>query len=173
MSLLYRFRVNGIRSAKTLLATTADVVGDWMFYNSIVRSNNNQETNLFKYELYLMGFCIVSSVMAGLLVISLYINYFHSTTTNNKRRRSLKFAPFGRCVKTTLGLEMFVEDIPQFVLTILITRELGAITTYAAFNFTTSGLNFLFNFLDMIEIDDDNNNNIEEDEKDDNDYIKV
>ena len=53
--------------------------------------------------------------------------------------------------RTLLGLEMFLEDIPQLVLTVMVlnARNGGAWSPVAVFNATTSGFNFAFNLLDM------------------------
>ena len=40
---------------------------------------------------------------------------------------------FGPCVKTALAAEIFIEDIPQFVLGALITAERGSLTNYVVF----------------------------------------
>ena len=79
-----------------------------------------------------------------------------------------KISPFGIYVKRVLGFEMFLEDIPQFILTLLISMEMGSLSPYAVFSFTASGFNFLFNLLDMIELEhyeqhhDNNSHNNEE-----------
>jgi hypothetical protein len=149
-SCLYRFRLNGIRAAKTILSSVIDVVGDWTYYYSVLRLGNDA---LVKYYLYLWIFCAVSTSLGAMLIASLYCNFFHSPIIQQSKRT--KFGPFGQCVKTTLGLQMFIEDIPQFILTLLITRDTGLLSPHAVFNFTTTGVNFLFNILNMIEIEDD------------------
>jgi hypothetical protein len=55
-------------------------------------------------------------------------------------------------VKGLLGLEMFLEDIPQLILTILVLKAKngGAWSPVAVFNATTSAFNFAFNILDML-----------------------
>ena len=72
-----------------------------------------------------------------------------------KKKLNSKFAPFGGCVKTVLGLEILLEDIPQFVLGALVTNDRGAMSPYIVFTLTTSSFNFILNLLDMIEIEDD------------------
>lgn len=54
-------------------------------------------------------------------------------------------------INQILSLEILVEDIPQLILTALITQELGVMTPAATFNITTSGFNFVFNILDMVD----------------------
>ena len=163
-SYVHQFRLKGIRSAKTLVSSAADIAGDWLFYSSIIRMNN---ASLDKYTIPLLLFCIISSIMGLFVVIGIYYNFFYSPIMTKKKhsKRTTKYAPFGQFVKFVLGSQMFVEDIPQFVLTIMITRDIGELSTTAVFNFTTSGLNLIFNFLNMIEIeehhiDDDDDNDI-------------
>ena len=153
------FRRNGIKSAKSLISTAADLASDWVFYLRI-RDNGPDQ-----YELYLFIFAIVSSVMGLLLVLSLIVNARQNRVKSQQRRR-VKLDSFNALVKSILGLEILLEDIPQFVLTTLVTIEVGNLTTYAVFNITLSAMNFLLNLLDMIEIneadddvDDENYNN--------------
>ena len=55
-------------------------------------------------------------------------------------------------VKGLLGLEIFLEDIPQLLLTVMILKAKngGQWSAVAVFNATTSGFNFVFNILDML-----------------------
>ena len=58
-------------------------------------------------------------------------------------------------INQVLAFEILLEDIPQFVLTSLISYEKGLLTPSAVFNMTTSAFNFLFNVLDIVEPDND------------------
>jgi len=140
------------------------------------RRNHMQEGDVF--ALPLLVFAIVGAVMAAIMVLSVV----HNCRREGQKRReaseqgkrsidSKKLGEkFGRVLKTALALEIFVEDIPQFVLTTLVSlrRRGGVFTPQAVFNLTTSSMNFVLNLLDMIEIenDDDGNdgNNNNEDE---------
>lgn len=55
-------------------------------------------------------------------------------------------------MKTLLGLEIFLEDIPQLVLTVMVlnAKNGGKWSPVAVFNATTSGFNFIFSLLDMM-----------------------
>ena len=55
-------------------------------------------------------------------------------------------------MKTLLGLEIFLEDIPQLVLTVMVlnAKNGGEWSPVAVFNATTSGFNFIFSILDMM-----------------------
>eukprot|EP00545_Synedropsis_sp_CCMP1620_P001821 CAMPEP_0119004748 /NCGR_PEP_ID=MMETSP1176-20130426/1330_1 /TAXON_ID=265551 /ORGANISM="Synedropsis recta cf, Strain CCMP1620" /LENGTH=120 /DNA_ID=CAMNT_0006956493 /DNA_START=260 /DNA_END=622 /DNA_ORIENTATION=+ len=83
--------------------------------------------------------------MGCLLLVSLYLDYSCRCQSKNDRK-------WGRAVNRALGLEMLLEDIPQFVLTALISAERRSLTPYAVFNLSTSSFNFVLNLLDMIEI---------------------
>lgn len=159
--ILRRFRLNGTRPAKTLTTTIADIAGDWWFYLSIRNIGDGGDTSYDKYQFPLMAFAIVSAVMGVIMVVSIYWN---KKCQQANCKENSKYVKFGKCLKTVLGLEILVEDIPQFVLTSMISiQQSGEITPEAVFNLTTSGMNFVLNLLDMVEIenddDDDNNNN--------------
>jgi hypothetical protein len=147
------FRKYGIRPTKSILATAADVAGDWIFY---LRVNDEIEEEFEKFKLPLLAFALVSSVLGVLLLVSLIVDF------SNRRRMKTRGLPprtnFGICVKRILGLEIFIEDIPQFVMTAWVTAERGFLSPYAVFNITTSSFNFVLNILDMIEIDEDDDN---------------
>ena len=59
-----------------------------------------------------------------------------------------------RWINLVLSMEIILEDIPQFVLTSLVSYEKGLLTPSAVFNMTTSAFNFLFNVLDIIAPND-------------------
>jgi hypothetical protein len=143
------FRRNGIKPAKSLISTTADLASDWIFYLRI------QQNGPEKYELYLFIFCCVASAMSAFLVISLILNA-RENSKKCRRLKSVKLDSFGSTVKSVLALEILLEDIPQFVLTTLVTIDIGRLTNYALFNITLSAMNFFLNLLDMIELNDEN-----------------
>jgi hypothetical protein len=97
-------------------------------------------------------FACVSSVMLVVLALSFLVS---SMSTQTKRSATAKFAPFGTMLKMLLGLEILVEDIPQFVLGALVRNDTGSISPYLVFTWTTSAFNFTLNLLDMIEIEDE------------------
>lgn len=166
-----RFRLFGIRPAKTIISTAADVAGDWWFYLSVVRDNG--EGAYDRFILSLLVFAVVGAVMGAIMVLSVGYNIYSEAKKREKKKNNAsqgggsdsKAMKFGNVLKKALALELFVEDIPQFVLTSMISvQRRGVLTPQATFNLTTSGMNFVLNLLDMIEIeeitdDDDNNNN--------------
>jgi hypothetical protein len=137
------------------LATAADVAGDWIFY---LRINDEIEEEFDKFKMPLLAFAVVSTFLGVLLLLSLMVEFCNQRRQKTQRNRPRR-TNFGTCVKRILGLEIFVEDIPQFVLTAWVTAERGFLSPYAVFNITTSSFNFVLNILDMIEIEEDDNNN--------------
>ena len=93
------------------------------------------------------------------MLLALLLSFLVSARAHSKSRRTrsrtAKYAPFGRILKLVLGLQMLVEDIPQFVIGALVRSERGNLDPYLVFTWTTSGFNFFLNLLDMIEIEDD------------------
>ncbi|KAL3938160.1 MAG: hypothetical protein SGBAC_006867 [Bacillariaceae sp.] len=152
LTLWQRYRRNGIRQTKSTLSSVADVVSDWVFYLNVKENAGLDE----KYGFYLFIFACISSGMLLALILSFVISA-KAHARNRKRSPTAKYAPFGGCLKIMLGLQMLVEDIPQFVLGALVRSERGSIDPYLVFTWTTSGFNFLLNLLDMIEIEDSDN----------------
>ena len=145
------FRRYGIRPAKSLLSSGVDVASDWIFYLNVLDLNQD---NLEVLEPPLLVFCVVSSVMAALLIYSLIRDFRHKCTRAQCATRGPAPDAFGIWVKRVLGLEI-LEEIAQFVLTAMVTDRRGKIDGFAVFNLTTSGFNFVLNLLDMIEIGDE------------------
>jgi hypothetical protein len=106
---------------------------------------------LEKYESYLFIFACISSGMGLLLLLS----FLYTGCGQKDKNTTKKDAPFTKLLKTILGLEILLEDIPQFILGALITHDLGNATPEVVFTWTTSAYNFILNLLDMIEIEED------------------
>lgn len=103
-----------------------------------------------KYGFFLFVFAWISTGMLVALLLSFVVSAQPGRAASKTQN-----APFGTVLKTMLGLQMILEDIPQFILGALVRSERGIITPYLVFTWTTSGLNFLLNLLDMIEIEND------------------
>ena len=138
------FRRKWVPAIKTIIASAADVVGDWYFYNTIKGGDD-----AFDYlERYLFFFCVVSSVLGVFSIFSIAMNNCVCLVKNT-------FAHKEGCMKKISWLlagEMFFEDIPQVILTYLVmtVRNGGEWSPVGVFNLTTSLFNFAFNILDMI-----------------------
>mmetsp|Transcript_21949 Transcript_21949/g.52241 ORF Transcript_21949/g.52241 Transcript_21949/m.52241 type:complete len:178 (+) Transcript_21949:190-723(+) len=120
------------------LASIADLVADWYFYDEV---NKSEDLATKKYDLYLFIFFIVSACMGGLTLVSILIT--------GCRKRETRFV---QRLNQVLAFEILLEDIPQFVLTSMVTADLGLMTPTAAFNIATSVFNFVFNILEMLDV---------------------
>jgi len=140
------FRRLWIPAIKVIITSSADIFGDWLFYNR-TRAFDDEDNVLGDLESYLYFFCCVSSFL-GILSLTTIILEKCSCCINNHSAVKASFL-----VKTRwlMGLEMFVEDIPQVVLTVMVmyAKNGGEWSSVAAFNATTSAFNFTFNLLDM------------------------
>jgi hypothetical protein len=103
---------------------------------------------LDEFENPIYFFCIISSVLSGLAVLSIIFN--NCSCLKGKNEGIFKKNCLKR-INWIMGLEMFLEDIPQVVLTTLVlhTKAGGVWSPVAVFNVTTSAFNFTFNVLDM------------------------
>jgi hypothetical protein len=138
------FRRAWVPVIKNVLASGADIIGDWVFY----LSTKNGDNILDEFETPLYLFCLVSSVFGFLAISGQILNNFPCFTKNESKYKKT-------CMKRLnylLGLEIFCEDIPQMILTALVVLQNngGAWTPVSVFNVTTSAFNFTFNILDMM-----------------------
>ena len=127
------FRANWAPLARIAYNSAADITADWFYYDYVVKLENPE---LEKYELYLFIFFIVSAVMCGITLLGVVI------------KGCCPESRIGCSLNKILGLEAFVGDIPQLVLTALITYDLGMLDMEGAFNFATSGYNLINNALE-------------------------
>lgn len=107
-----QFRRNVVPATKKILTTVADFVGDWAFY--ILTKNG--DAKLDEYETPLLVFCIISAVMTTLTVISVLANSFPSCAKNPSKAKKFLM----QRINFFLGFEMFLENIPQLVLTTMV-----------------------------------------------------
>jgi len=170
MAIFRETRKTWVPLIKLAVASGADIWGDYVFYD---RTDLDEDPNLDKYEVPLYVFWIVSCVFGGLTLFTLLAKGCCPSKSgqNEKGEMSTLMSCFTlQCLVTrinqVLSMEIICEDIPQFVLTSLISNERGLLTPAAVFNMTTSAFNFLFNILDMIGVDV---NDEDEDEDDNND----
>ncbi len=127
---------------KNLLTSASDIVGDWAFYFRVARSDYAPDL-----APWLLGFSVVSSVLGAFALVSLIINNIPicAGATNIHKTR------FQAVVSVLMVSEMFIEDIPQVVLTyVVLSRRLGGLNGVAVFNITTSAFNFFYNGLDLL-----------------------
>ena len=121
--------------ARSILSSAADITGDWLYYKYFIDLDDDPriDNDLFGY--LLLAFSIISTVCGSFSIAAAF---------------GLRFCYAG--TKTGKFAEMLIEDIPQMILTSLITYRLGgAFSPRAVLNITTSGYNF---FLDLFDISD-------------------
>ena len=138
------FRRRWVPVMKSTISSTADVFGDWIFF---LRTKNG-DAGLDEFEAPIYFFCLISSFLGGLSIISIILNNCSCFSKNeNQYKKSCL-----RRINWIMGFEMFLEDIPQVVLTIMVlyAKAGGAWSPVAVFNVTTSAFNFTFNILDML-----------------------
>ena len=113
--------------------SAADLVADWFFYASI---RDSVDPAVEKYVIYLFVFFVVSAVMVGLTIFGLLANGCAPKSC------------LGRQLNKVLALESVIGDVPQIVLTALVTYDQGDLSFYGAFNFATSVYNIILNSLE-------------------------
>lgn len=140
-----QFRRIWIPAIKTLLATAADVVGDWVFY---LRTSNDGDDQVLLYESWLYFFCLVSSVLACFTLATTLMNTCRGCVEREHPFKSKLIY----MMSFLLSLEILIEDIPQMWLTTMVlnAKNGGKWTPVGVFNFTTSAFNFTFSILDML-----------------------
>ena len=156
-----KLRRKWIPIIKNLLSTAADITGDWVLYTRVINSD-------YALDLapWLLAFSVISSILGGFTLTSLLMNNWSvCVNMHNTHKRRFQYI-----VNLALLSEMFIEDIPQFILSYLVISKKndGVLGPYAIFNITTSSFNFVFNALDMmIPLDEEYYEEIEvEDDKD-------
>jgi len=141
---------------KTAMTTAASLSGDWFYYVSI---RNSTDPVVKKYDIWLFIFFIVAATMSALTFVTLIIK---GCCPGTKGKPSM-FSCLAQKLNQVLVLEIFLADIPQFVLTSLISVAKGTLTSQAVFNIVTSAYNFLYDVLDICdprdEEDEDENGN--------------
>jgi len=160
MAILRDARKRWVPLIKLAVASGADIWGDYVFYD---RTDLDEDSNLDKYELPLYVFWIVSCVFGGLTMFTLLCKGCCPTKSGQNKEKGMMSTLMScftlSCLVTrinqVLSMEIIFEDIPQFVITSLISNERGLLTPAAVFNLTTSAFNFLFNILDMVGVDND------------------
>ena len=133
MVIMKDFRARWAPLSRIAFASIADITADFFYWWSIRESANPV---IEKYQLYVFIFFIVSAVACGLtLLILLFAGCCPNTFVAKQKKRILFF-------------EMLFGDVPQFVLTSLISYEKGELTVEAAFNLVTSAYNFVLDILE-------------------------
>lgn len=133
MVVMKDFRARWAPVGRIAFASIADIVADFFYWWEI---RGDDDPAIEKYQLYVFIFFIVSAVACGL---TLFILLFTGCCPNSfvaKQKKKILF------------FEMLFGDVPQFVLTGLITYEKGLLTPEAALNLATSAYNFVLDILE-------------------------
>ena len=143
---------------KNLLSSASDIVGDWSFYFRVAGGDYAPDL-----APWLMTFSIISSVLGAFALVSLLMDNLPSC----KKIHSIHKTRFQAVIHTVMLSEMFVEDIPQMVLTyVVLNRRLGGLNGVAVFNITTSAFNFVYNGLDiLVPLDEEHYGEVEEEDE--------
>ena len=138
-----QFRRVAVPIIKNVLSTTADILGDWVFYSRMLTVDYADDLRI-----PLLIFSIISSVLGAITAISLVMQHWKVCVDMHNIHKT-RFETF---INYAMASEMFIEDIPQMVLTTiaLARRSGGSLTGPAIFNVTTSAFNFVFNGLDIL-----------------------
>lgn len=158
---LKEFRKTWVPLLKTFSSSAADVYGDYMFYKSI---GSMDAEIVEKYQLPTFIFFIVACVMFGLTTFTLLCKGFApKRKVKSDDDAKIEMSGFERLMRhlykranQILFLEMILEDIPQFVLSTLVTYALNRqVTPSMVLNVTTSAYNFVFNIFDILTPDEE------------------
>lgn len=153
MTKLTGLRKTWVPLIKIAVSSSADIYGDWLFYRSVIKDENRDISD--KYALPVQIFFYVAVAMGVLTIGSLLVKGSCSAKNPDYAQKPTAWGAIVRFVRKVLALEILLEDIPQFVLSALVTYDRGAMTGKTIINITTSAYNFVFNILDMLDVHDD------------------
>lgn len=138
------FRRQWVPYMATVSVSFTDIVADWCYYDEIVTA---ADPRIQRQENWLLAVCIISSLMGFFTIITVLSQ---GCIAGKTEEIPPSIACFMRNIDYILGLEVLVEDVPQLIMTVIITRKRDEVTPFAVFNGTTSGFNMLFNIIDML-----------------------
>jgi hypothetical protein len=140
-------RIKWTRRLRSILASCADLVGDWFYYfyvRDLISDADRGEVLDEWVEPTVFGIVVASSFFSALAIAVIGFDLHECMGCKQLCGISAQnWANFG---------ELFFEDIPQVGLTAYIAYEVGrGLTPLAVFNLTTSGINFILDVLDVFE----------------------
>jgi hypothetical protein len=128
---------------RSIVSSSVSIVGDWSFFSAVRKNGKTPEL-----EPWFLIFCITSSVLLGALGLILLLSLPVCV-----RIHGVQKADFQKMKNKLTIAEMFTTNIPQFVL-ILIVRKRWAgdagLNGFLIFSLSTTGINIIFNSLDLI-----------------------
>ena len=153
------FRRKWVPYMATVSVSFTDIVADWCYYHETVSLS---DPSIQRHEKILLAFCIISSIVGIFTIITVLSQGCIAGATEIPSSISC----FMRNIDYILALEVLLEDVPQLVITLIITLTRDDVTPFAVFNGTTSGFNMLFNIIDMMypSVDEDDEEEEEEEQ---------
>ena len=144
------------RRVRSVLASVADVTGDWFYYEFLADRDIPNLDNDVLDPIFLA--IVISSTFFGLMSI-LIMGLGCNQLLGCKRVWGISAANWASI------LEVVLEDIPQLVITTLVSYQLrGPLSSQAVFNLTTSSVNFVLDILDIFDDFADDRAEAEKDE---------
>lgn len=133
--------VKWTRRVRSVLASAADVTGDWFYYFYL--RDIQSELKFDWYVTVFFGVCVASSFFSLLVILVVGLGCNNCVRCNRLCGwTSQSWVAF---------LELFLEDIPQLAASGFISYELGSLSPRAVFNITTSSVNLVLDLLDICE----------------------
>ena len=136
--------VRWTRRVRSVIASVANVTGDWFYYTYLVDQEvPNMDNDLL--EPIFFGICLASTFFGALSILVMGLGC-------NQLVGCKKICGISANNWVNL-LEVALEDIPQLVITTMVSYHIrGPLSSQAIFNLTTSSINFV---LDVLDIADD------------------
>lgn len=135
------------RAARNIITSLADVAGDWLFWLYTVRDN----PLLDKYNIAVFTLVIVSTFFGTVNLLSecskCNTRVSNRSKDDQKCSRTWSVCRFNRAQLA----EIFLEDVGQIVISVMVLHDLYGWTPTLALNLTTSILNICFDTLDIID----------------------
>mmetsp|Transcript_11497 Transcript_11497/g.22009 ORF Transcript_11497/g.22009 Transcript_11497/m.22009 type:complete len:164 (-) Transcript_11497:119-610(-) len=135
--------VRWTRRVRSVLASVADVTGDWFYYKYLVdREIPNIDSDFL--ESIFLGICLASTFFGALSILVMGLGC--NQVIGCKRVCGIT------ATNWVSFLEVVLEDIPQLVVTSLVSYHIrGPLSSQAVFNLTTSSINFALDILDIAD----------------------
>lgn len=136
-------QVRWTRRVRSVLSSVANVTGDWFYYTYLIDQEVPNMDNGILRDTFL-GICFASTVFSLLSILVMGFG-FHKILNCKKA--------FGISANNWVNLlELTLEDIPQLVVTSLVSYHMrGPLSSQAVFNLTTSSINFTLDALDIAD----------------------
>jgi len=139
-----KIRKTWIPLLKKMLAVIADIWGSWVFYKE---TKNDDDV---KFEVYVKPLFVLFIISCILAVVTFNTVICKGMCQYAGKRKNRYLGFFCKWMNYILGTESFIHDVPQFIVTAMISNERDELTNVAVFNLATSAFNFIITFLDIL-----------------------